>query len=463
MEELFDQLQDDTRSFWQSPSGGVRRLDRMPSTSDFFRDYVATSTPVIISGGASTCLKASRGAWEDLPSLAGRGGAGKLEVTVDFTPNGRGDCVVDVPRSMLSEHSTRRDGNSSADRADAASGESAKEEEGSRRGCTGGALGTGGVDLGEPAPAPAPAPEATVSTAVAGATAVFVKPEERRMKFETFVGMLLAEGERESPCGSGFGVGGGEGVPYLSHQNDSLRQEFPGLMEDVEPFLALAGEAFGNEPDAVNLWIGDDRSVSAVHKDHYENMYCVVRGEKLFTLLPPSDVLFLYEQEYPSGRYRYRQRNGENGGRGGFEVELEGGTTVPWIPVDPACPDLDKYPLFRHASPIQCRVGPGDILYLPALWYHRVAQKGITIAVNYWHDMQFDHKYVYYRFLQTLAAKHRTGLLPPPPRLPTGGGTESAEVGRSLASPFGEVTAAAGVDNAGGKQDDGLCSKSGAR
>lgn len=41
-------------------------------------------------------------------------------------------------------------------------------------------------------------------------------------------------------------------------------------MEDVEPFVALAGEAFGNEPDAVNLWIGDDRSVSAVHKDHYE-------------------------------------------------------------------------------------------------------------------------------------------------------------------------------------------------
>ncbi|CAN0425759.1 unnamed protein product, partial [Hapterophycus canaliculatus] len=53
-------------------------------------------------------------------------------------------------------------------------------------------------------------------------------------------------------------------------QNDSLRQEFPGLAADVEPSLALARETFGNEPDAVNLWIGDDRSVSAVHKDHYE-------------------------------------------------------------------------------------------------------------------------------------------------------------------------------------------------
>lgn len=55
-------------------------------------------------------------------------------------------------------------------------------------------------------------------------------------------------------------------------------------------------------------------------------MYCVVRGEKHFTLLPPSDVLFLYEQEYAQGRYR---RTSEGGG---FEVEMEEGT-VPWIPV----------------------------------------------------------------------------------------------------------------------------------
>lgn len=54
------------------------------------------------------------------------------------------------------------------------------------------------------------------------------------------------------------------------------------------------------------------------------------------------------------------------------------------------------------------------MLYLPALWYHRVSQKGITVAVNYWHDMQFDHKYVYYRFLQTLAAAFQEkGVLRP--------------------------------------------------
>lgn len=35
-----------------------------------------------------------------------------------------------------------------------------------------------------------------------------------------------------------------------------------------------------------------------------------------------------------------------------------------------------------------------------------MAQEGLTVAVNYWHDMKFDFKYVYYRFLQRLAQKY---------------------------------------------------------
>lgn len=31
----------------------------------------------------------------------------------------------------------------------------------------------------------------------------------------------------------------------------------------------------------------------AVHKDHYENLYCVVSGEKHFLLHPPSDRPFI--------------------------------------------------------------------------------------------------------------------------------------------------------------------------
>lgn len=66
MEELFDMLQDDTQSLWVNPQSSVRRLSRMPSPTTFFKDYVSTSTPVIIEGGAASWNAAK--SW-DLESL----------------------------------------------------------------------------------------------------------------------------------------------------------------------------------------------------------------------------------------------------------------------------------------------------------------------------------------------------------------------------------------------------------
>lgn len=39
-------------------------------------------------------------------------------------------------------------------------------------------------------------------------------------------------------------------------------------------------------------------------QDHYENMYAVIKGRKLFTLLPPSDAYRLYFQTCRVARYR---------------------------------------------------------------------------------------------------------------------------------------------------------------
>jgi hypothetical protein len=64
---------------------------------------------------------------------------------------------------------------------------------------------------------------------------------------------------------------------------------------------------------------------------------------------------------------------------------------------------LTKHPLFSRASYVQCSVKQGQCLYLPALWYHRVAQRGKTIAVNCWHDQQFNDRYVYYQATRKLA------------------------------------------------------------
>ena len=46
----------------------------------------------------------------------------------------------------------------------------------------------------------------------------------------------------------------------------------------------------GKTPDAVNFWMGGERSITSMHKDHYENIYGVVRGSKTFILHPPTDL-----------------------------------------------------------------------------------------------------------------------------------------------------------------------------
>jgi jumonji domain-containing protein 7 len=70
-------------------------------------------------------------------------------------------------------------------------------------------------------------------------------------------------------------------VPYLQAQNGSLREETPALVDDVEEQLAWAKVAFGVAPEAVNIFIGDERSQTTFHKDHYENIYSVVAGVKV--------------------------------------------------------------------------------------------------------------------------------------------------------------------------------------
>ena len=96
----------------------------------------------------------------------------------------------------------------------------------------------------------------------------------------------------------------GHQVAYLQQQNDCFSSEFAALAGDADAEIAWASEALGCKPEAVNLWIGSPESVTSFHKDHYENLYAVVSGEKHFTLVPPTDVHRMYVREYPTAHYK---------------------------------------------------------------------------------------------------------------------------------------------------------------
>ena len=237
-------------------------------------------------------------------------------------------------------------------------------------------------------------------------TSYFVVPETRSMTMSDFW-LALDRVDLDENSSSG--------VPYVSEQNDNLRHELPNLCTDFPSRgLALGLEAFGNEPEAVNLWIGDQLSISTLHKDHYENLYCVITGQKHFSLFPPAAASFLPEHRgypmatYDSGRHPESQiLNMRHCREPRWKIRLdESGMTTNWIPFDypvqyPRGESSPFHGIPRSVQPIECHVNPGEILYLPSLWYHRVTQTCRTIAINYWHDMAYDCKYVYYNYLSS--------------------------------------------------------------
>ncbi|XP_035659255.1 bifunctional peptidase and (3S)-lysyl hydroxylase JMJD7-like [Branchiostoma floridae] len=214
----------------------------------------------------------------------------------------------------------------------------------------------------------------------------FVMPEERTMKFSSFLDIM----ERNTQP---------NGIFYVQKQNSNFTEEFQEIIPDADVEISWASEAFGKLPDAVNFWMGEEAAVTSMHKDHYENLYCVISGQKTFTLLPPTDLPFIPYGLFQPARYH---ENAE----GKFDViDEEGVDFVPWIPVDPLDPDLDRYPEFGHAQLLTCTVKAGEMLYLPSLWFHHVQQSQGCIAVNFWYDMEYDIKYNYFKFMEAVVAK----------------------------------------------------------
>ncbi|GAA5822047.1 hypothetical protein JCM11251_004839 [Rhodosporidiobolus azoricus] len=233
----------------------------------------------------------------------------------------------------------------------------------------------------------------------------FVEPATVKMPLSKLFAKLKeeeddVEGKARSP------------VYYLQTQNGNLQDEYEGLQGDVGmDGPEWAREVFGEAPDAVNVWMGGRRSKTSMHKDPYENIYLVVRGSKTFTLMPPVEGYCLHEHLFPHATYSFNPHSSPSSpssstaplSSSSFSIHpTSPSLSVPWIPVDPLSPDLDRYPRFKLARPMKVRLEKGDMLYLPAFWYHLVEQDvgpgpspqgadvQAAIAVNWWYDVKYD-------------------------------------------------------------------------
>lgn len=217
---------------------------------------------------------------------------------------------------------------------------------------------------------------------------IFVKPYETEESFDKVLDKIQAQ-ERERDKMS-F-------VCYAQTQNDNLRNEYEILFSDVPSSISFARIALQKQPEAINFWMGNSHSTTALHKDPYENIYVQILGRKHFILLSPVETPCVNEMVLPAATYAVSPTSPGHSGaintKEDEEFTLEPKlddppSSIPFAIWDPDVPEAQATEFSSLSRPLRMTLEPGDILYLPALWYHKVKQscsnEDICVAVNYW-------------------------------------------------------------------------------
>lgn len=254
-------------------------------------------------------------------------------------------------------------------------------------------------------------------------------------------------------------------IAYAQLQNNCLNTEYIHLRQDIQSNVEQFGtRVFGQSPEASNVWFGTGESVSSLHQDWVENLYSVVRGIKEFVLFPPWEGPFFPKPDIPSASFEIDEARSN---RATLDFRFipaprKDGEVMPWIDFEitpdeiesssaeticgqlnrsieqchkehgkSAVPDSLEAPI-RYAPglhPLVAHVYPGETLYLPSMWLHRVSERPdvqdvttraqcrvraqnaeeqqestppfsvletpmplpLIAAVNYWYDMSFEN------------------------------------------------------------------------
>ncbi|XP_059558663.1 tRNA wybutosine-synthesizing protein 5 isoform X2 [Myotis daubentonii] len=135
---------------------------------------------------------------------------------------------------------------------------------------------------------------------------------------------------------------------FISEDVADIRKQFPLLEEDIKFPKFFKEEQFFSSvfrisSPGLQLW---------THYDVMDNFLIQVTGKKRVVLFSPRDAQYLYLS----------------------------GTKSEVLNIDD--PDLAKYPLFSKARRYECSLNAGDVLFIPALWFHNVISEEFGVGVN---------------------------------------------------------------------------------
>ena len=138
-------------------------------------------------------------------------------------------------------------------------------------------------------------------------------------------------------------------------------------------FNRVSQEVEDPSSNVSHVWISTGKPTTAMHYDAQFNVFLQIIGRKTFILVPPSELRRLYL--FPWLSDLSRQCGVDN-------LEL-------------IVPKSVNFAAFQNVSALRVSLGPGEMLYLPPFWSHRVeSESDFVVSLNAWSDVsevyQFD-------------------------------------------------------------------------
>lgn len=148
--------------------------------------------------------------------------------------------------------------------------------------------------------------------------------------------------------------------PFKAHPELMEHVNVPPFVADWLPFFDDSFRQTHYPQDQGWLYLGGRNAAAKLHQDLHHTFTCLaqIRGRKACYLFSPEDSEAVYYGD-----------------------------------IDPANPDLDKFPRLREATAHVCEINPGEILFLPQDWWHHIIalDNVITVSFNFVNHINLGH------------------------------------------------------------------------
>jgi ribosomal protein L16 Arg81 hydroxylase len=163
------------------------------------------------------------------------------------------------------------------------------------------------------------------------------RAHRKRMRMDRFIDAVLAAGTTND-------------LYMVSNNKTMMRPKFRALLADIRPPRDLFEPTV---PTATSLWIGPAGTVTPLHHDTTNILFTQIHGRKRVELVAPTETALLMDPVH--GFYSP------------VELEQLAGAT---------------HPALRTMLVKSVELGPGESLFIPAGWWHRVSSLSVSISFS---------------------------------------------------------------------------------